>query len=479
MAKNTVFLSIIFTVFYLTSLNSCHPTAQISETTNQQQSATNNNTDPFRPKHHFTPPEKWMNDPNGMFYYKGEYHLYYQYYPKDIVWGPMHWGHAKSKDLMTWKHLPIALYPDSLGMIFSGSIVIDSLNTAGFKTGKEAPIVAIFTQHIEIDKKEIQRQSIAYSNDGGLTFVKYTKNPVIDNPGVKDFRDPKVLWHPKLKKWIMVMAEGDHVRFYQSPNLKEWELSGMFGKTEGSQGGVWECPDLFPIKIAETGEEKWILIQSIGNGAANGGSGTQYFVGNFDGNTFKNDNKPETILWLDYGKDNYAGVTFHNAPQKNPLFLGWMSNWQYAQQVPTKSWRSAMTLPRELILKNTETGLRLFQKPITNIKEQTVEFDLKENGKANELGIMLTNEKGDTLSVGYDKIKNSYFVDRTKAGISEFSKDFAGRHYAPRKTKSNILKFTIYEDNTSIEVFADNGETVLTEIFFPNAPLKNRKKYSK
>lgn len=459
-------------------------------------------TEQHRPQFHFSPEKMWMNDPNGMVYYAGEYHLFYQYYPFNTVWGPMHWGHAISTDLVYWAHLPIALEPDSLGYIFSGSAVVDIENTSGFKTGEESPLVAMFTYHDMVGEKagrnNYECQGIAYSNDKGRTWSKYEGNPVIPNTeGVKDFRDTKVFWHEPSKHWVVILATGDHVRFYNSKNLKDWALTGSFGKKEGAHGGVWECPDLFPLQIEGTKDTKWVLLQSLGNGAPNGGSGTQYFVGNFDGKTFINDNKAETVLWLDYGRDNYAGVTWSNAPNDRRLFLGWMSNWQYAQQVPTEKWRSAMTLPRELGLKNTTKGLRLVQNilkeaeilrggktlalkaktiskelKITPLKLPLVEMDLEidvSRSTAKDFGIELSNTKGETFKIGFEVATNRFYTDRTKAGKTDFSKDFAkGRHYAPRQSSDKKLKLHLYFDASSVELLADDGETAMTDLFFPN-----------
>jgi fructan beta-fructosidase len=465
-------------------------------------------TEQHRPQFHFTPQKGWMNDPNGMVYYKGEYHLFYQYYPDSTVWGPMHWGHAVSKDMVRWEHLPIAIFPDKLGYIFSGSAVVDENNTSGFGRGNEPPLVAIFTYHDmageKAKKTDYETQGIAYSLDKGRTWTKYANNPVIKNQGSKDFRDPKVMWYAASNQWIMTLAVADHVEFYASKDLKNWAKTGEFGKTEGSHGGVWECPDLFPLKV-DGATEKWVLIVNIGNGSPNGGSGTQYFVGQFDGKTFKSDNKPSDILWLDYGRDNYAGVTWSNAPDNRRLLLGWMSNWQYAQVVPTKSWRSAMTLPRELTLKNTEKGIRLVQKPVkeaeilrggkkeigqqiiannyalnatSTCNELSLTFDLSKT-TAQELGVVLSNSKGEKVLIGYEKASNRFYIDRTEGGKKDFEKNFAGRHYAPRINSSNIFKMNLHIDEASIELFADDGATVMTDIFFPNEDFNQIALFSK
>ena len=285
------------------------------------------NTEQHRPQFHFSPAAHWMNDPNGMVYYKGTYHLFYQYHPASSIWGPMHWGHATSKDMVHWQEQPIALYPDSLGWIFSGSTVVDVNNTSGFGKNGQPPLVAIFTHHNSVLEKQksdkFQYQSLAYSVDEGKTWIKYAGNPVLPNPGITDFRDPKVRWYEAGKKWIMTLATKDRVTFYSSPDLKKWTKESEFGSDLGAHGGVWECPDLFPLN--HNGKTVWTLLVSINPGGPNGGSATQYFVGDFDGKTFKP--YSTQTKWMDYGTDNYAGVTFSNTGNRTVL-IGWMSNWQ-------------------------------------------------------------------------------------------------------------------------------------------------------
>jgi fructan beta-fructosidase len=455
--------------------------------------------EPHRPQFHFSPPANWMNDPNGMVYHNGEYHLFYQYYPNATVWGPMHWGHAVSKDLIHWENLPIALYPDKLGLIFSGSAVIDKQNSSGFGTKNNPPMVAMFTYHLMEGEKagrtDFQYQGIAYSHDNGRTWTKYDKNPVIPNTeNIKDFRDTKVFWHEQTKQWKVVFAVGNHVRFYSSPNLKEWKLDSEFGKNDGTHGGVWECPDIFPMQIG--GKTKWVLLVSINPGGANGGSATQYFIGDFDGKTFRNDNKSDEILWLDYGRDNYAGVTWSNTPNNRRIFLGWMSNWDYAQKVPTEKWRSAMTLPRELSLKQTEKGLRLVQNPVKeteklrnnqflSVKNQAIEKDLSIGGEksslvemdleidlskttAKEFGVELRNTKDEAYKISYNIEARKFISDRTNSGKKDFTENFAVKqHFANRLSNNNLLKLHLIFDKVSVEMFADNGEIVMTDIFFP------------
>ena len=284
--------------------------------------------EPYRPQFHFTPPSQWMNDPNGLVYHQGVYHLFYQHYPDSTVWGPMHWGHAVSSDLIKWQHKPIALYPDELGLIFSGSAVVDVANSSGFGTSENPPLVAIFTYHLmdgeQAGRKDFQTQGIAYSLDNGERWFKYEGNPVIQNNDIKDFRDPKVFWHEPTQQWILTLVAGDHAKFYKSTNLKDWTLLSEFGKTQGAHGGVWECPDLFELPVAGSQEKKWVLLISMNPGAPNGGSGTQYFVGDFDGTSFTTDQT--NARWIDQGRDNYAGVTFNNMPNDERVFIGWMSN---------------------------------------------------------------------------------------------------------------------------------------------------------
>jgi fructan beta-fructosidase len=466
-----------------------------------------------RPQFHFSPAKQWMNDPNGMVFYEGEYHLFYQYYPESNVWGPMHWAHAVSKDMVYWEHLPIALYPDSLGYIFSGSAVVDWNNTSGLGINGKPPLVAMFTYHNMKGEKEgrsdYENQGIAYSNDRGRTWVKYTANPVLVNTGQhKDFRDPKVVWDDDSKQWVVVLAVGDHTEFWGSPNLKKWTYLGAFGKEVGAHGGVWECPDLFPIKVAESGEKKWVLIVNLNPGGPNGGSGTQYFVGNFDGKEFILDPKfAQSVpkgkgIWLDWGKDNYAGVTWSDIPSKDGrrLLLGWMSNWEYAQVVPTTTWRNATTLPREMVLKQTQEGYRIssipaeslkklreksYEMPVTDMaapinltdkigfqpaqSEWIVEFN-PESGSSLRFGIELSNDKNETYRIGYDAAQNQFFSDRTRSGNHSFSEKFASSiHTAPRLSKDKTVRLHLFFDTASAELFADGGTTLMTELYFPTS----------
>jgi fructan beta-fructosidase len=340
-----IFKFFIVLIFF-TLVTSCFPVTE---------SSTDWLDEKYRPQYHYSPKSGWMNDPNGLVYYEGEYHLFYQYNPDSTVWGTMHWGHAISTDMIHWEELPIAIYPDSRGWIFSGSAVVDWKNTTGFGSTSNPPMVAIYTYHDmageKAGRKNIQSQGIAFSLDKGRTWTPYTQNPVLPNPDLQDFRDPKVSWIEQSNQWVMALAVQDHIEFYGSPDLKEWNKLSEFGNELGNHNGVWECPDLFPLTDSN-GSTRWVLFVSIGNGGPQGGSATQYFIGNFNGTSFSS--QDSVTRWIDYGADNYAGVTWSDIPKEDGrrLFIGWMSNWQYARLVPTKSWRSAMTLPREVVLIN-------------------------------------------------------------------------------------------------------------------------------
>jgi len=438
----------------------------------------------YRPAFHFTPKQGWMNDPNGMIYLNGQYHLFFQHYPDSTVWGPMHWGHATSIDLVKWKEQPIALYPDSIGMIFSGSAVLDKNNTSGLGRGGIAPLVAIFTQHDMPGEKDgrtdFQNQSIAYSLDEGKTWTKYAGNPVLKTPNLKDFRDPKVIWHEPTQKWIMNLAVADHVEFYSSPNLINWTKESEIGKNLFAHGGVWECPDLLQFNV--NGKTSWVLLVSMNPGGPNGGSATQYIVGDFDGHAFKP--YSTDIKWMDYGPDNYAGVTFSNVGGRN-ILIGWMSNWNYANVVPTEKWRSAMTVPRELKLieQNNNANLKNFllvSSPVKEFMNAFTEIISKENVipnridikaiKAMDFEIILSNTSNEKLIIGYHADKKQFFIDRTKAGVSNFNDGFAAVAVAPRLSFATNMDLSILLDKTSVELFADGGRTVMTALFFPTFP---------
>lgn len=614
--------------------------------------------EPWRPQFHFTPATNWMNDPNGMVYYEGEYHLFYQYNPFGTKWGHMSWGHAVSKDLVHWEHLPIALYEENDVMIFSGSAVVDWNNTTGFGSKGKPPLVAIYTGHYT--KKPLQNQHIAYSNDRGRTWTKYERNPVLDI-GDKDFRDPKVMWHEPSKQWIMTVAWPTHrkVRFYSSPNLKDWQHLSDFGPA-GSTTGIWECPDLFPLKT-DGRKQKWVLVVNVGSGAPAGGSGCQYFVGDFNGKTFTLDesfprptlesvpegkvladfegddfgswratgaafdkpvrgghpnqqavagfrgralansfkggdqsegtlvspdfeithdhvsfligggnhagrtcmnllidnvvartatgdaderlswkswdvrefrgrtgrieivdrhtggwghinvdhillaNQParpatQPALWADFGRDFYAAVSWSDVPKSDGrrLWLGWMSNWEYANDVPTSPWRSAMSIPRELSLRTTPEGVRLLQKPVDELEKlygkkhrlgrssfaearewlgkrkfESELLDVEMELAAATDGIfalkVLNGPEAETV-VRCDFRQQRLTVDRTRSGKVDFSSKFPGVHTAPLVVRDGSLGLRILLDTSSIEIFAGDGESVVTDLILPAVP---------
>lgn len=463
--------------------------------TNEEQKQTSEFPEKYRPQFHFTPAENWMNDPNGMVYYDGEYHLFYQHFPDGNKWGPMHWGHAVSTDLTHWEHLPIALYPDSLGYIFSGSAVIDYKNTTGFGTEGNPAMVAIYTYHDMAGEKagniDFQTQGIAYSLDKGRTWTKYEGNPVLKNPGIRDFRDPKVSWYEPEQKWVMILAVKDRAEIYSSKDLKSWTKESEFGEAIGAHGGVWECPDLFPLEVAND-TTKWVMLISINPGGPQGGSATQYFVGDFDGKTFTPDDTE--IRWVDYGADNYAGVTFSNIPDEDgrTIFMGWMSNWQYAQDVPTEKWRSAMTIPRELNLVKQDTSYLLKSTPVSEIQNLFIVSDKIESSEFSvydstyvitldredlrKISVNFSNDAGETYHV-YVK-DNTLVSDRTKAGMSKFSDVFAAVHEAPF---DGIIpkKLQIFVDVSSVEIFINDGELVMTELLFPTTSYNKINVYGK
>jgi fructan beta-fructosidase len=453
------------------------------------------NDEMYRPQIHFSPEAHWMNDPNGMVYNNGVYHLFFQYHPYSSVWGPMHWGHATSADMIHWKREPIAIFPDSIGTIFSGSGVVDKNNTAGFGKKGQVPLVAIYTQHNMQGEKsgqsDFQSQSLSYSLDNGKTWVKYSNNPVLKNPGITDFRDPKVMWYQAKKKWIMTLATKDRITFYSSKDLKSWIKESEFGATVGAHGGVWECPDLFTLD--DNGKKIWVLIVNLNPGGPNKGSATQYFLGDFDGNKFS----PYTtgIKWIDYGPDEYAGVTWSNTGNRK-IFLGWMSNWMYANVVPTETWRNAMTIPRELKLRHVGKDILIASQPVAELskiqvkptivsnininnsldiasKIGNVKFPCRINlsmEEINNFSLVVSNNMGEEIIIGYDKKRNQYFIDRTKSGKTDFQNEFAARHVAPRFIDNRKMNVSLIIDVSSVELFADDGLTVMTEIFFPNKP---------
>ncbi|HVC81001.1 MAG TPA: glycoside hydrolase family 32 protein [Chloroflexota bacterium] len=459
----------------------------------------------YRPRFHFTPPSGWINDPNGLVYFDGEYHLFYQHLPRK------HWGHAVSTDLVHWAHLPIALYPDDLGQIYSGSVVVDEEDSSGFFHGHPG-LVAIFTHANHAPPPSgPQVQSIAYSSDRGRTWIKYAGNPVITNFGNPDFRDPKVRWHGATQQWVLVLACGNRVRFYLSSNLKDWSYASEFGAGHGVQNVPWECPDLFELPVdGDSGCQKWVLQVSVyqrhGRIDIPGYRDMQYFIGDFDGVTFTNDNPPQSILWTEYGRDNYAPVSWSNIPDTDGrrLWLGWMSNWEYARDLPTAPWSGAMSLPRQVRLRTLAEGVRLTQQPVSELavlRERTTSWsDLSitpaapflieepgatleivamfQLGTAAECGLNLHTGETDHTVIGYDANGEHLFIDRAHSGETRFNPAFPGRHGGPMLATDGMVTLHIFVDSCSIEVFGNDGSAVVTSLIFPRSDTRRLEIYA-
>ena len=450
------------------------------------------NDEAFRPQFHFTPATGWMNDPNGLVYDNGEYHLFYQHNPKDTKWGSMHWGHAVSPDLIHWQHLPIALEPDKLGMIFSGSAVIDSSNTAGFGAGA---MVAIFTH----DDTATETQSLAYSTDHGRAWTKYANNPVLKAPGnIRNFRDPKVFWYTSSRDaghWVMSLAVGNAILFYASSDLKNWTPTGGFGFGYGATCGVWETPDLFELPVVGATGKRWVLTVGTSDCAPAGGTGIQYFVGQFDGKTFKSNNPKNTVLWADYGADFYAAQSWNNTPDGRRIWASWMNNWRYADKIPTTAWRGALSFPRELGLKRTPLGGRLTQKPISELEqlrgtpvlfenlnvtgnltlenvngeklEIRLAFKPDSSNMPDRFGIRVRVSQNEQTTIGFATRESKLFVDRSRSGQTNFSPSFPSAHVAPLELLNGELRLHLLIDRASLEVFTEDGLVSMTESIFP------------
>jgi fructan beta-fructosidase len=453
--------------------------------------ATEEYREPLRPGFHFTPARNFMNDPNGLVYYKGEYHLFYQHNPFGPTWGHMSWGHAVSTDMLHWNHLPIALREEAGVMIFSGSVVVDRNNSSGLCRPEGADrscLVAIYTGH----GHGRQTQNLAYSNDRGRTWTKYAGNPVLDL-GLKEFRDPKVFWHEATRRWIMlaVLADQHKVRFFGSADLARWETSSDFGPA-GATGGVWECPDLFALPVdGDPANVRWVLDVDINPGGVAGGSGGQYFVGTFDGLRFVNDNPPGQTLWVDYGKDFYATTSFSDIPASDGrrIWMGWIGNWLYANKEPTVVWRGAQSIPRQLALRHVAGGVRLAQVPITEMNalratsapavvtrtvalpgsaEIEIEFA---RGDWLDAGFRLTNAGGEEVVVGVTSQPLEVFVDRRNSRATAFDEAYPGRHAGPVRWRDDKISLRVLFDRSVLELFANAGETVITERVYPIRPF--------
>lgn len=458
-------------------------------------SITVDNTEKYRPAFHHTPEYGWMNDPNGMFYKDGKWHLYYQWNPYGSKWQNMTWGHSSSSDLINWEHHGTAIEPNGLGSVFSGSSAIDRENSAGY--GKDA-VIAMYTS-----AGASQVQSLAYSHDNGATFTIYPGNPVITLES--EARDPNMFWNPDTKLWTLILAHAlDHeMLIFTSPDMKEWTLQSSFGQGLGAQDGVWECPDLFELPVDGTDQKKWVLLCNINPGGPFGGSGIQYFIGDFDGKSFHADTDGEGKVptkWLDHGKDNYALVSWSDAPDNRRTAIGWMSNWQYAAEVPTKQFRSANTLPREISLFTAADGniyaastpspelTALRGKMTVNTKSVSVNkkgrtillpaendgiceiiMDV-EPGKADSVSLTFCNDKGEKTVLTYCPSEETLSFDRRESGVVDFSQDFPAVTTAPTFNGGATLPLRIYVDRASMEVFANGGRSSMTNLVFPTSP---------
>lgn len=456
----------------------------------------------YRPQLHFSPPKNWMNDPNGLVKYNGIYHLFYQCNPYEPIFGPIHWCHAASTDLVHWCNLPIAIYPNELGLIFSGSAVVDKRNVTGFRgTNQQCQtLVAFFTQHFHNKTvPQLQQQSLAYSDDGGLKWNMYPGNPIIANPGIMDFRDPKVISYGD--SYVMAIAAHDRVIFYGSKDLvSDWKYLSSFGENDGSHGGIWECPDLFELELNNT--KFWVLIVSTNPGGPNGGSGTQYFIGNFDGQKFTNYNKRDVVLWLDWGPDNYAGNTWTDAGNiRHRKFIAWMSNWLYAVKLPTSPWRGQMTFVRNVALASVDNRIYVTSTPIPEIEELycsphktfsnipisckklipvilglgynmydvNITFDISKFDGKFDVCLSNANER---MCISYLKQLNEFRIDRSKATVYNLTAaNFTSLAKAKRISTSNMMQWRLIVDVSSVELFADGGLTSMTALFFPKKPL--------
>ena len=416
-----------------------------------------------RPHFHFAPARNWMNDPNGLIFYRGKYHLFFQYNPEDNQWGNMSWGHATSTDLINWQELPLAISHTPTHAIFSGSAVVDYFNTTGFGSLENPAIVAIYTQHQHDGLR--QAQSLAYSTDEGLTWQHYEGNPILDLE-MKNFRDPKVSWNTVNEAWVMSVVKPEEftVAFYQSPDLKSWELLSEFTNKNGTDG-VWECPDLFPLPVNNNPADiKWVLLVSVNPGGVTGGSGTHYFIGDWNGKEFIADNR--TTRWLDYGRDNYAGVTFNDAPENRRIYLGWMNNWDYAKKIPANPARGSMTIPRELSLVKIDDRITLIQNPVKEINISEVNDQrFVITPSATKSGIRFDREDGASFDIGYDHERKEIYVDRTRAW---FEINSTSVHAAPF-IATKPFEIRVITDNGSVEIFVDGGRLAITDLLLPSS----------
>ena len=461
------------------------------------------NRDKFRPLYHHTPLYGWMNDANGLVYKDGEYHLYFQHNPYGSMWGNMHWGHSVSKDLVHWEHLDPAIARDTLGHIFSGSAIVDKNNSAGYG---ENTIIAFYTSHRNVPGGQSQVQSMAYSTDNGRTYTKYEQNPVLTPfDGLQNFRDPKVFWYEPEQKWIMIVSADKNMRFYSSANLKQWEYMSEFGEGFGPQPNQFECPDFIQLPVdGDRSKMKWVMIVNINPGFVYGGSGTMYFVGDFDGHRFVCDTKPEVVKWLDWGKDHYATVCFSNTDSRI-IAVPWMSNWQYANDVPTSQYRSPNSVPRDLSLFAIDGGIYLQSAPspeLLKLRDVSKKRSFKVNGtrivkdlipnnegayeielslknqQAEVIGFRLYNDKGEEVDMQYDMKEKKFSMDRRKSGEVSFNENFPMLTWTAIGDKDE-MKLRLFVDRSSVEAFGDGGRFAMTNQVFPSEPYNHISFYSK
>lgn len=436
-------------------------------------------TPALRPTAHFTAQASWLNDPNGLLYHEGVYHLFFQTNPHGNTWGNLSWGHATSTDLVSWEEQDIAIPFTSDEMAFSGSAVVDARNTAGFAGPGQTALVAIYTsaRPPREGTPASQAQALAVSLDDGTTWTRYSGNPVLDI-GSDEFRDPKVIWYGgEDGHWVMVAVEAvaRRVVFYASPDLINWTHSSDFGPAHAIDG-VWECPDLFALSVDGGDETRWVLVVSMNPGGIAGGSGTQYFIGDFDGNTFSPDRlsestDPAEFDWLDYGRDYYAAVSFNNVPDGRRLMIGWASNWDYANDTPTHPWRSAMSLVREVTLVRCADGqLKLRQHPVLPVERSGLDvFELSvPSGPGDQTTVVLSGAGTDRLVITVDGDHRTITCDRSQSGAIDFHPDFTSADAAPLPAiPADTLELTIVVDAMIVEIYAGDGLVTLTQQVFP------------
>ena len=488
----------IFLTFYITSSIGC----SISNSSSPDTSVVSESSavkDLYRPAYHFTADSNWINDPNGLVYHNGEYHLFYQYNPFGAKWGHMSWGHSVSSDLIHWKTLPVAMYEEKnpkdndTTMIFSGSAVIDKENSSGFANGSQkTPLVAVYTSYVHNSSNpKVQHQSIAYSNDDGLSWTKYSGNPVIDIKSL-EFRDPKVFWYEPQQKWVMAVLKPEvhQAQLYSSKNLKEWTYMSSWGGA-GNTERIWECPDLFEMNVKGTNEKKWVMLVSCGH-AQRGFPGMQYFIGNFDGTKFTPDHNYSKPTYLDFGKDFYAAVTYNNTPNDRKILVGWMNNWEYANDIPTgKVWRGSYAIPRELSLVRTGNELKLIQQPVAEMnalkqevfslenKHVATNLDLSyrgdsyqveliiEPGEAKAAGIKILKSNNEETIIKYDNVLKQLQLDRSKSGNVNFHPKFSSVETADVSLQNELIRLNILVDRSVVEVFANDGLATISDLVFP------------